>query len=60
MGNTGLHAARIALAFSVSHSIRLHAHKYSRMAKRIFMKLGMNVMPLEATPNFYLLIFHNN
>jgi hypothetical protein len=42
----------------ISSYVRLYTYN-SRTAERIFIKFGIKVMPLKATPNLYFLISKN-
>jgi hypothetical protein len=46
-----LHFKSLVFVVQVLHTMKT--------TERIFMKFGMEVMPLEATPNLYFLILYN-
>jgi hypothetical protein len=43
------------LSWDIACYVQLYAFYYFRMTEQIFMKFGMDVMPLEATSNSYYL-----
>jgi hypothetical protein len=46
----------IALDGLITHDAHLHAYNNFRTAEQIFIRFGMEVMALAATPNSYVLI----